>query len=68
MPYIGRMANKRNVNGLAHPSVRSVVTIVVVVVVVVLQAVWDVFMAFFIVFSVVEVTFRLGFDAQAEGR
>lgn len=32
------------------------------------QAVWDVFMAFFIVFSVVEVTFRLGFDAPAEGR
>lgn len=33
-----------------------------------IQAFWDIFVAFFIVFSVVEVTFRLGFDAQAEGR
>lgn len=32
------------------------------------QAFWDVFVAFFIVFSVLEVTFRLGFDAPAEGR
>lgn len=32
------------------------------------QACWDVFVAFFIVYSVVEVTFRLGFDAPAEGR
>lgn len=32
------------------------------------QAIWDVFVAFFIVFSVVEVTFRLGFDAPAVGR
>ncbi|CAM9385787.1 unnamed protein product, partial [Ectocarpus sp. 12 AP-2014] len=31
------------------------------------KAFWDVFVAFFIVFSVVEVTFRLGFDSPAEG-